>query len=76
MNDSSNKKEASVVTKANVPKKKPPNKKGRIIIRNLSFKVNQLILVYATFTYVLKFIIRQQKKLLKTGLRSMEKLRM
>jgi hypothetical protein len=50
MNPSSVKKEASIVTKANTSKKRPPNKRGRIIIRNLSFKVSQETLIYATFS--------------------------
>ncbi|XP_046658077.1 RNA-binding protein 28-like [Daphnia pulicaria] len=41
MNPSSVKKEASIVTKANTSKKRPPNKRGRIIIRNLSFKATE-----------------------------------
>lgn len=39
MDDASNKKK-SVDNKAHVSTKKKPNKKGRIIIRNLSFKVS------------------------------------
>ncbi|KAI9555159.1 hypothetical protein GHT06_017674 [Daphnia sinensis] len=40
MDDPSNEKK-SVVNKTNVSKKKRPNKKGRIIIRNLSFKATE-----------------------------------
>jgi hypothetical protein len=50
--DFSKKNDASVVTKKNVPKRRPPNKRGRIIIRNLSFKVSLEVFLNVTCLYV------------------------